>query len=201
MSALLIERAFFNSIEPPDNVKVLLKGLLEHNKIKLKKNKDLIHILNIVSNTNKSLWLPEVKNKIENKWDDKYYDMFIDVLLTQSLYTSIYIEIYNYFTDNQKEIIIENLLSRELTGKQSVLLGTFFGLLFKKEELSVDDLDEFCDKHIENFPGLIISCLICISKNSKYTPMAKNYYDVLISKTNLETKILMLLYDLESIVS
>jgi len=165
-------------------------------------NKDFIHILNIISNTNKFTWLPELQKAITTVWKEEYIEIYGNVLLHQCLYTEIYIQIYEFFTSGQKEQILKNIFKRNLTSNQSILLGKFFGILFLNSNFSCDRVTDFYNDKIDEYPGLIISASIELSKckESKYKDLINTSYKNLDERTNLDTKILMLLYDLESIV-
>tara|TARA_Y100000389_G_scaffold13037_2_gene11661 strand:+ start:7216 stop:7833 length:618 start_codon:yes stop_codon:yes gene_type:complete len=195
--------AFSNDISPPDNV---IQFFDEIRKIKNKNSpsnepKDFLHMLNIISLNNKSLWLPKIRTIIQNEKKankkDEYCTLFSKTVLSSNLFTNLLVEIFDFFENEEQQNILNIFLKTSLTVSNSILLGKFIGCYMLMKDYSHEKVQDTLLKFENDYPGLLISASIEFCKSKKYSEISKMYYERF-ENQSLDTKMIMLLYDLES---
>lgn len=208
MSIACIISAYDNDISPPLSVINFIGSiaLVKEKRKEIKNTKDFLHLINIISPTNKINWISKLEEKIKLDWKDEYIDIFTRIVLRQTLYTKIFVEIFFLFGESEQKKIFDELFSKqEMTHSESLTLGTFIGSIYIKKFPGCDIIDIIKVKCLENLelkPGFVIALFLelCKTNDKQIINLAKHNYNVL-SKRNLDTKLLMLLFDLDSSIS
>lgn len=202
MSLVEIRRAFHNS-NLNNEVTLKIQNLVQVVPRKIQKKKDFLHLLNIISCENKTQWL-DIFSSFTDEWDEEYCDIFASILKSQSLYTDIYLELFLMLQQVDKDFFLKKILSMDVTPVETQTIGKFIGKLFGRLP-NFEPLEVFKDITIspstqapstQKLAVLAISAFLSMVSNGRKKHIPSSLYNSL-KQIKLDTRTLMLLYDLE----
>lgn len=201
MSITCVESAFHNDEDPPFEVIEFINSLTLKKTSKKVIERDFLHLLNIISHTNKESFIPKIKKNIMENWKDENKEIFIKIIFNQPLYTNIFLEIFEFFDKTSQNDILSEINNKSLEVHHSMLFGKFMAILYQKQKKQINEIIKICEQKIEKYPGFVISFLCEFNKykNDELRRYSEECIQKIQSK-KLDTKILMHLFDLQSII-
>lgn len=201
MSISCIESAFNNDENPSREVIEFIQSISMKKSNKKEVERDFLHLLNIISNTNKEVFLPKIEKNIKMNWNNENKNIFIKIIFNQPLYTQIFLEIFFFFTDEVQKDILFQISHTALEVKHSVLFGKFLAYLYQNQKNTLEDVKNICESKIMTDPGFVISFLCEMNKivNKELKLYSRECIER-IQEKKIDTKILMLVFDLQSIL-
>ena len=154
-----IRNSYYNSIEPNQEVCAIIESLVTNVHVKRvpKYKTDFLNLINTISMTNQHDLLPIFKDIVKNAWSKTNNDLFYTILKSQSLYSSIYAQLMQELSSEDQEYIISMFKTKDLSTKEMVTLGIFFG----KHMLLSDNLEQSLDSYYSEFkeirPTMVLS--------------------------------------------
>ena len=127
MSVEEVRMSYNHSVEPPEDIKILIKNLIEYFPKEVIEKRELLHLLNVISTQNKKPLLNEFNNIVKTRWKDEYNGMLSSIIIKQTLYTEIYIELLKKLKTEDINKVINIILESNLESNEIKTVGSFFG--------------------------------------------------------------------------
>lgn len=199
MSLTDVRSSYRISKNPNEEVIARIANLIEIIPKCVAEKKELLHILNKISIKNKEEWLPKFYKFTREKWKEEYNSILISTIRKQSLYVDIYVEMLSFFTELFQIKILTSLLKCNESNSDMCTLGQFVGKWTIKKNMSKVAIEVFFGKIYEDIPGVVIGAFLILAKEGFSGLIPMNLYENLKQK-KMETRVRMLLYDLEDIL-
>lgn len=198
MSVEEVRMSYNHSVEPPEDIKILIKNLIEYFPKEVIEKRELLHLLNVISTQNKKPLLNEFNNIVKTRWKDEYNGMLSSIIIKQNLYTEIYIELLKKLKTEDINKVINIILESNLKSNEIKTVGSFFGKWIIQSNMSIENIEDYIEEKLKNRVGVIIYMFISLaSTNKDLIPM--NIYKN-INQDELTTNNLMAYYDLEELM-
>tara|TARA_Y100000389_G_C17377134_1_gene472277 strand:- start:314 stop:952 length:639 start_codon:yes stop_codon:yes gene_type:complete len=189
---------------PPLYIREIIKDLLKYNST-IKKNitkkflnsekSELFIILNRISLKNIDLWLPKLELILKEKIKEQELKRFICIIANQPLHMDVYVQICILFENDNFSNLIKNLFGNELSSKELLNIGKFYGKFINKLEID-PNWELMKDVNIAFNIGFFIEY-----KNIEKNSLLENIIYIIKNNINsLETPVKMLAYDLYDII-
>ena len=198
MSVEEVRMSYNHSVEPPEDIKILIKNLIEYFPKEVIEKRELLHLLNVISTQNKKPLLNEFNNIVKTRWKDEYNGMLSSIIIKQNLYTEIYIELLKKLKTEDINKVINIILESNLESNEIKTVGFFFGKWIIQSNMSIENIEDYIEEKLKNRVGVIIYMFVSLaSTNKDLIPMSiyKN-----INQDELTTNNLMAYYDLEELM-
>lgn len=191
--------SYNTSIEPEkqivDKINSLVEIVPENEAIK----RELIHTMNIVSDLNKDKCLLKFENIVKCHWNIEFNNIFFAILKTTNINNiDVLINMFELLSDDDQNMIINNIYNYNLINFEMKTCGIFLGKLYLKSNQTNHDIKKQIANTIDLKPYMIIHVYITIISNEQYDLVCKDILQKL-KKMNLSTSSMMLLYDLEDL--
>ena len=95
MSVEEVRMSYNHSVEPPEDIKILIKNLIEYFPKEVIEKRELLHLLNVISTQNKKTLLNEFNKIVKARWKDEYNGMLSSIIIKQNLVIQV---IYRFTT-------------------------------------------------------------------------------------------------------
>ena len=198
MSVEEVRMSYNHSVEPPEDIKILIKNLIEYFPKEVIEKRELLHILNVISTQNKKTLLNEFNKIVKTRWKDEYNGMLSSIIIRQNLYTEIYIELLKKLKTEDRNKVINIILESNLESNEIKTVGSFFGKWIIQSNMSIENIEDYIEEKLKNRVGVIIYMFVSLaSTNKDLIPM--NIYKN-INQDELTTNNLMAYYDLEELM-
>ncbi len=198
MSVEEVRMSYNHSVEPPEDIKILIKNLIEYFPKEVIEKRELLHLLNVISTQNKKPLLNEFNNIVKTRWKDEYNGMLSSIIIKQNLYTEIYIELLKKLKTEDRNKVINIILESNLESNEIKTVGSFFGKWIIQSNMSIENIEDYIEEKLKNRVGVIIYMFVSLaSTNKDLIPM--NIYKN-INQDELTTNNLMAYYDLEELM-
>jgi hypothetical protein len=198
MSVEEVRMSYNHSVEPPEDIKILIKNLIEYFPKEVIEKRELLHLLNVISTQNKKPLLNEFNNIVKTRWKDEYNGMLSSIIIKQNLYTEIYIELLKKLKTEDINKVINIILESNLESNEIKTVGSFFGKWIIQSNMSIENIEDYIEEKLKNRVGVIIYMFVNLaSTNKDLIPM--NIYKN-INQDELTTNNLMAYYDLEELM-
>tara|TARA_B000000565_G_scaffold90983_2_gene66689 strand:+ start:1340 stop:1939 length:600 start_codon:yes stop_codon:yes gene_type:complete len=198
MSVEEVRMSYNHSVEPPEDIKILIKNLIEYFPKEVIEKRELLHLLNVISTQNKKPLLNEFNNIVKTRWKDEYNGMLSSIIIKQNLYTEIYIELLKKLKTEDINKVINIILESNLESNEIKTVGSFFGKWIIQSNMSIENIEDYIEEKLKNRVGVIIYMFVSLaSTNKDLIPM--NIYKN-INQDELTTNNLMAYYDLEELM-
>ncbi len=198
MSVEEVRMSYNHSVEPPEDIKILIKNLIEYFPKEVTEKRELLHLLNVISTQNKKSCFNEFNKIVKTRWKDEYNGMFSSMIIKQNLYTEIYIELLKKLKTEDRNKVINIILESNLESNEIKTVGSFFGKWVIMSNMSIEKIEDYIKEKLKNRVGLIIYMLVTLASiNKDLIPM--NIYKN-INQDELTTNNLMAYYDLEELI-
>ena len=198
MSVEEVRMSYNHSVEPPEDIKILIKNLIEYFPKEVIEKRELLHLLNVISTQNKKPLLNEFNNIVKTRWKDEYNGMLSSIIIKQNLYTEIYIELLKKLKTEDRNKVINIILESNLESNEIKTVGSFFGKWIIQSNMSIENIEDYIEEKLKNRVGVIIYMFVSLaSTNKDLIPM--NIYKN-INQDELTTNNLMAYYDLEELI-
>ena len=198
MSVEEVRMSYNHSVEPPEDIKILIKNLIEYFPKEVIEKRELLHLLNVISTQNKKPLLNEFNNIVKTRWKDEYNGMLSSIIIKQNLYTEIYIELLKKLKTEDINKVINIILESNLKSNEIKTVGSFFGKWIIQSNMSIENIEDYIEEKLKNRVGVIIYMFVSLaSTNKDLIPM--NIYKN-INQDELTTNNLMAYYDLEELM-
>ena len=198
MSVEEVRMSYNHSVEPPEDIKILIKNLIEYFPKEVIEKRELLHLLNVISTQNKKPLLNEFNKIVKTRWKDEYNGMLSSIIIKQNLYTEIYIELLKKLKTEDKNKVINIILESNLESNEIKTVGSFFGKWIIQSNMSIENIEDYIEEKLKNRVGVIIYMFVSLaSTNKDLIPM--NIYKN-INQDELTTNNLMAYYDLEELM-
>ena len=198
MSVEEVRMSYNHSVEPPEDIKILIKNLIEYFPKEVIEKRELLHLLNVISTQNKKPLLNEFNNIVKTRWKDEYNGMLSSIIIKQNLYTEIYIELLKKLKTEDINKVINIILESNLESNEIKTVGSFFGKWIIQSNMSIENIEDYIEEKLKNRVGVIIYMFVSLaSTNKDLIPM--NIYKN-INQDELTTNNLMAYYDLEELI-
>jgi len=191
--------SYDNSIKPDKEVVDKINGLVKIVPKNELIKRELIHIINIISESNKKKCLAKFQQIVNLHWKDEFDEMFF-LLLKNTNITNIdvLIDMFNCLTTSNKNNIINLIYDSNLVNIEMKICGTFLGKYYSSNNSNYSDIQDKLENETNYKPHMIIHIFITLILNEKYDILYNNIIDK-IKKMNINTSTRMLLYDLEDL--
>ena len=198
MSVEEVRMSYNHSVEPPEDIKILIKNLIEYFPKEVIEKRELLHLLNVISTQNKKPLLNEFNNIVKTRWKDEYNGMLSSIIIRQNLYTEIYIELLKKLKTEDRNKVINIILESNLESNEIKTVGSFFGKWIIQSKMSIENIEDYIEEKLKNRVGIIIYMFVSLASiNKDLIPM--NIYKN-INQNELTTNNLMAYYDLEELM-
>ncbi len=198
MSVEEVRMSYNHSVEPPEDIKILIKNLIEYFPKEVIEKRELLHLLNVISTQNKKPLLNEFNKIVKTRWKDEYNGMLSSIIIKQNLYTEIYIELLKKLKTEDRNKVINIILESNLESNEIKTVGSFFGKWIIQSNMSIENIEDYIKEKLKNRVGVIIYMFVSLaSTNKDLIPM--NIYKN-INQDELTTNNLMAYYDLEELI-
>jgi len=198
MSVEEVRMSYNHSVEPPEDIKILIKNLIEYFPKEVIEKRELLHLLNVISTQNKKPLLNEFNKIVKTRWKDEYNGMLSSIIIKQNLYTEIYIELLKKLKTEDINKVINIILESNLESNEIKTVGSFFGKWIIQSKMSIEKIEDYIEEKLKNRVGVIIYMFVSLaSTNKDLIPM--NIYKN-INQDELTTNNLMAYYDLEELI-
>lgn len=198
MSVEEVRMSYNHSVEPPEDIKILIKNLIEYFPKEVIEKRELLHLLNVISTQNKKPLLNEFNKIVKTRWKDEYNGMLSSIIIKQNLYTEIYIELLKKLKTEDINKVINIILESNLESNEIKTVGSFFGKWIIQSNMSIENIEDYIEEKLKNRVGVIIYMFVSLaSTNKDLIPM--NIYKN-INQDELTTNNLMAYYDLEELM-
>lgn len=198
MSVEEVRMSYNHSVEPPEDIKILIKNLIEYFPKEVIEKRELLHLLNVISTQNKKSLLNEFNKIVKTRWKDEYNGMLSSIIIKQNLYTEIYIELLKKLKTEDRNKVINVILESNLESNEVKTVGSFFGKWIIQSKMSVENIEDYIEEKLKNRVGIIIYMFVSLASiNKGLIPM--NIYEN-INQNELTTNNLMAYYDLEELM-
>lgn len=198
MSVEEVRMSYNHSVEPPEDIKILIKNLIEYFPKEVIEKRELLHLLNVISTQNKEPLLNEFNKIVKTRWKDEYNGMLSSIIIRQNLYTEIYIELLKKLKTEDRNKVINIILESNLESNEIKTVGSFFGKWIIQSNMSIENIEAYIEEKLKNRVGVIIYMFVNLaSTNKDLIPM--NIYKN-INQDELTTNNLMAYYDLEELM-
>lgn len=198
MSVEEVRMSYNHSVEPPEDIKILIKNLIEYFPKEVIEKRELLHLLNVISTQNKKPLLNEFNKIVKTRWKDEYNGMLSSIIIKQNLYTEIYIELLKKLKTEDINKVINIILESNLESNEIKTVGSFFGKWIIQSNMSIEKIEDYIEEKLKNRVGIIIYMFVSLaSTNKALIPM--NIYKN-INQDELTTNNLMAYYDLEELM-
>ena len=198
MSVEEVRMSYNHSVEPPEDIKILIKNLIEYFPKEVIEKRELLHLLNVISTQNKEPLLNEFNKIVKTRWKDEYNGMLSSIIIKQNLYTEIYIELLKKLKTEDINKVINIILESNLESNEIKTVGSFFGKWIIQSNMSIENIEDYIEEKLKNRVGVIIYMFVSLaSTNKDLIPM--NIYKN-INQDELTTNNLMAYYDLEELM-
>ena len=198
MSVEEVRRSYNHSVEPPEDIKILIKNLIEYFPKEVIEKRELLHLLNVISTQNKKPLLNEFNKIVKTRWKDEYNGMLSSIIIKQNLYTEIYIDLLKKLKTEDRNKVINIILESNLESNEIKTVGSFFGKWIIQSKMSVENIEDYIEEKLKNRVGIIIYMFVSLASiNKDLIPM--NIYEN-INQNELTTNNLMAYYDLEELM-
>ena len=198
MSVEEVRMSYNHSVEPPEDIKILIKNLIEYFPKEVIEKRELLHLLNVISTQNKKPLLNEFNKIVKTRWKDEYNGMLSSIIIKQNLYTEIYIELLKKLKTEDRNKVINIILESNLESNEIKTVGSFFGKWIIQSKMSIEKIEDYIEEKLKNRVGVIIYMFVSLaSTNKDLIPM--NIYKN-INQDELTTNNLMAYYDLEELM-
>lgn len=198
MSVEEVRMSYNHSVEPPEDIKILIKNLIEYFPKEVIEKRELLHLLNVISTQNKKPLLNEFNKIVKTRWKDEYNGMLSSIIIKQNLYTEIYIELLKKLKTEDRNKVINIILESNLESNEIKTVGSFFGKWIIQSNMSIENIEDYIKEKLKNRVGVIIYMFVSLaSTNKDLIPM--NIYKN-INQDELTTNNLMAYYDLEELM-
>ncbi len=198
MSVEEVRMSYNHSVEPPEDIKILIKNLIEYFPKEVIEKRELLHLLNVISTQNKKPLLNEFNKIVKTRWKDEYNGMLSSIIIKQNLYTEIYIELLKKLKTEDRNKVINIILESNLESNEIKTVGSFFGKWIIQSNMSIENIEDYIEEKLKNRVGVIIYMFVSLaSTNKDLIPM--NIYKN-INQDELTTNNLMAYYDLEELM-
>ena len=198
MSVEEVRMSYNHSVEPPEDIKILIKNLIEYFPKEVIEKRELLHLLNVISTQNKKTLLNEFNKIVKARWKDEYNGMLSSIIIKQNLYTEIYIELLKKLKTEDRNKVINVILESNLESNEVKTVGSFFGKWIIQSKMSVENIEDYIKEKLKNRVGIIIYMFVSLASiNKDLIPM--NIYKN-INQNELTTNNLMAYYDLEELM-
>ena len=198
MSVEEVRMSYNHSVEPPEDIKILIKNLIEYFPKEVIEKRELLHLLNVISTQNKKPLLNEFNNIVKTRWKDEYNGMLSSIIIKQNLYTEIYIELLKKLKTEDINKVINIILESNLESNEIKTVGSFFGKWIIQSNMSIENIEDYIEEKLKNRVGVIIYMFVSLANTNKdLIPM--NIYKN-INQDELTTNNLMAYYDLEELM-
>ena len=198
MSVEEVRMSYNHSVEPPEDIKILIKNLIEYFPKEVIEKRELLHILNVISTQNKKTLLNEFNKIVKTRWKDEYNGMLSSIIIRQNLYTEIYIELLKKLKTEDRNKVINIILESNLESNEIKTVGSFFGKWIIQSKMSIENIEDYIEEKLKNRVGIIIYMFVSLASiNKDLIPM--NIYKN-INQNELTTNNLMAYYDLEELM-
>lgn len=198
MSVEEVRMSYNHSVEPPEDIKILIKNLIEYFPKEVIEKRELLHLLNVISTQNKNPLLNEFNKIVKTRWKDEYNGMLSSIIIKQNLYTEIYIELLKKLKTEDRNKVINVILESNLESNEVKTVGSFFGKWIIQSKMSVENIEDYIEEKLKNRVGIIIYMFVSLASiNKGLIPM--NIYEN-INQNELTTNNLMAYYDLEELM-
>ena len=198
MSVEEVRMSYNHSVEPPEDIKILIKNLIEYFPKEVIEKRELLHLLNVISTQNKKPLLNEFNKIVKTRWKDEYNGMLSSIIIKQNLYTEIYIDMLKKLKTEDRNKVINIILESNLESNEIKTVGSFFGKWIIQSKMSVENIEDYIEEKLKNRVGIIIYMFVSLASiNKDLIPM--NIYEN-INQNELTTNNLMAYYDLEELM-
>lgn len=198
MSVEEVRMSYNHSVEPPEDIKILIKNLIEYFPKEVIEKRELLHLLNVISTQNKKPLLNEFNKIVKTRWKDEYNGMLSSIIIKQNLYTEIYIDLLKKLKTEDRNKVINIILESNLESNEIKTVGSFFGKWIIQSNMSIEKIEDYIEEKLKNRVGIIIYMFVSLaSTNKALIPM--NIYKN-INQDELTTNNLMAYYDLEELM-
>lgn len=198
MSVEEVRMSYNHSVEPPEDIKILIKNLIEYFPKEVIEKRELLHLLNVISTQNKKPLLNEFNKIVKTRWKDEYNGMLSSIIIKQNLYTEIYIDLLKKLKTEDRNKVINIILESNLESNEIKTVGSFFGKWLIQSKMSVENIEDYIEEKLKNRVGIIIYMFVSLASiNKDLIPM--NIYEN-INQNELTTNNLMAYYDLEELM-
>lgn len=198
MSVEEVRMSYNHSVEPPEDIKILIKNLIEYFPKEVIEKRELLHLLNVISTQNKKPLLNEFNKIVKTRWKDEYNGMLSSIIIRQNLYTEIYIELLKKLKTEDRNKVINIILESNLESNEIKTVGSFFGKWIIQSKMSIENIEDYIEEKLKNRVGIIIYMFVSLASiNKDLIPM--NIYKN-INQNELTTNNLMAYYDLEELM-
>ena len=198
MSVEEVRMSYNHSVEPPEDIKILIKNLIEYFPKEVIEKRELLHLLNVISTQNKKPLLNEFNKIVKTRWKDEYNGMLSSIIIKQNLYTEIYIDLLKKLKTEDRNKVINIILESNLESNEIKTVGSFFGKWIIQSNMSIENIEDYIKEKLKNRVGVIIYMFVSLaSTNKDLIPM--NIYKN-INQDELTTNNLMAYYDLEELM-
>jgi len=198
MSVEEVRMSYNHSVEPPEDIKILIKNLIEYFPKEVTEKRELLHLLNVISTQNKKSCFNEFNKIVKTRWKDEYNGMFSSMIIKQNLYTDIYIELLKKLKTEDRNRVINIILESNLESNEIKTVGFFFGKWMIRSDMNIEKIEDYIKEKLKNKVGIIIYMLVTLASiNKGLIPM--NIYKN-INQDELTTNNLMAYYDLEELI-
>jgi len=198
MSVEEVRMSYNHSVEPPEDIKILIKNLIEYFPKEVIEKRELLHLLNVISTQNKKPLLNEFNKIVKTRWKDEYNGMLSSIIIKQNLYTEIYIDLLKKLKTEDRNKVINIILESNLESNEIKTVGSFFGKWIIQSKMSIEKIEDYIEEKLKNRVGVIIYMFVSLaSTNKDLIPM--NIYKN-INQDELTTNNLMAYYDLEELM-
>ena len=198
MSVEEVRMSYNHSVEPPEDIKILIKNLIEYFPKEVIEKRELLHLLNVISTQNKKPLLNEFNKIVKTRRKDEYNGMLSSIIIKQNLYTEIYIDLLKKLKTEDRNKVINIILESNLESNEIKTVGSFFGKWIIQSKMSIEKIEDYIEEKLKNRVGVIIYMFVSLaSTNKDLIPM--NIYKN-INQDELTTNNLMAYYDLEELM-
>ena len=198
MSVEEVRMSYNHSVEPPEDIKILIKNLIEYFPKEVTEKRELLHLLNVISTQNKKSCFNEFNKIVKTRWKDEYNGMFSSMIIKQNLYTEIYIELLKKLKTEDRNKVINIILESNLESNEIKTVCSFFGKWIIRSNMSIVKIEDYIKEKLKNRVGIIIYMFVTLASiNKDLIPM--NIYKN-INQDELTTNHLMAYYDLEELI-
>ncbi len=198
MSVEEVRMSYNHYVEPPEDIKILIKNLIEYFPKEVIEKRELLHLLNVISTQNKKSLLNEFNKIVKTRWKEEYNGMLSSIIIRQNLYTETYIELLKKLKIEDRNKVIGIILDSNLESNEIKTVGSFFGKWIIKSNMCVEKIEAYIEEKLKNRVGIIIYMLVTLASiNKDLIPM--NIYKN-INQAELTTNNLMAYYDLEELI-
>ena len=198
MSVEEVRMSYNHSVEPPEDIKILIKNLIEYFPKEVTEKRELLHLLNVISTQNKKSCFNEFNKIVKTRWKDEYNGMFSSMIIKQNLYTEIYIELLKKLKTEDINKVINIILESNLESNEIKTVGSFFGKWIIRSNMSIQKIEDYIKEKLNNRVGIIIYMLVTLASINKDLIPINIYKNI--NQDELTTNILMAYYDLEELI-